>query len=414
MSDNRRYLFFRLIFFFIQMPVAVLMPYFFLHLREVVGMTIPQVSYVSMVTGVAILLTQQGWGYLADVHISKRRLIWINSLLASVVFLAIAPLRSFGAILVAFFIYQILNTPIVQLLHGFLFMHPDSHHRFGLLRAWGSLGFVVANIGIGFAADKMTNGNIGFIFPLMAVLSMTGASLLMLLPDHPPLGGKRPTFMEVQSFFFRRPEVAAFLGVVLLYQAAHSFSYTVQSFLMRDMGADKGIVGMSYSLAALTELPFFFAANRILRRYGELRVIAFAAVVQAVRWMLVWNATGPGEIVLISALHGITFGCFYVSAVSYMNRHAGPQYKASAQTLVALAYFGVAQLLGNLLGGMVAGEGWVAQVMAKLVIFMGLPDRGPLRNLYIFSAALALLASASALLLLRQEKRATARLSACT
>ncbi len=414
MSDNRRYLIFRLVFFFIQMPVAVLMPYFFLHLREVAGVTIPQVSYVSMATGVAILLTQQGWGYLADVHISKRRLIWINSLLASLVFLAIAPFRSFGAILVGFFIYQILNTPIVQLLHGFLFMHPNSHHRFGLLRAWGSLGFVVANIGIGFAADKLTNGNIGFIFPLMAILSMSGASLLMLLPELPPMTGTLPTFMQVQAFFFRRPEVAAFLGVVLLYQAAHSFSYTVQSFLMRDMGADKGIVGMSYSLAALMELPFFFAANRILRRFGELRVIAFAAVVQAIRWMLVWNAASPGEVVLISALHGITFGCFYVSAVSYMNRHAGPQYKASAQTLVALAYFGVAQLVGNLLGGMVAGDGWVARVVAGMVTFIGLPDRGPLRNLYIFSAALALLAGAAAMLLLRQENRATARLSTCT
>jgi PPP family 3-phenylpropionic acid transporter len=414
MSDNRRYLIFRLVFFFIQMPVAVLMPYFFLHLREVAGMTIPQISYVSMVTGVAILLTQQGWGYLADVHISKRRLIWINSLLASLVFLAIAPFRSFGAILVGFFIYQILNTPIVQLLHGFLFIHPNSHHRFGLLRAWGSLGFVVANIGIGFAADKITGGNIGFIFPLMAILSMTGASLLMLLPELPPMTGTRPTFMQVQSFFFRRPEVAAFLGVVLLYQAAHSFSYTVQSFLMRDMGADKGIVGMSYSLAALMELPFFFAANRILRRFGELRVIAFAAVVQAIRWMLVWNATGPGEVVLISSLHGITFGCFYVSAVSYMNRHAGPQYKASAQTLVALAYFGVAQLAGNFLGGMVAGDGWVARVVAGMVTFIGLADRGPLRNLYIFSAALALLAAVFAMLLLRHENRANARLSTCT
>jgi MFS family permease len=180
------------------------------------------------------------------------------------------------------------------------------------------------------------------------------------------------------------------------------------------MGADKGIVGMSYSLAALMELPFFFAANRILRRFGELRVIAFAAVVQAIRWMLVWNATGPGEVVLISSLHGITFGCFYVSAVSYMNRHAGPQYKASAQTLVALAYFGVAQLAGNFLGGMVAGDGWVARVVAGMVTFIGLADRGPLRNLYIFSAALALLAAVFAMLLLRHENRANARLSTCT
>lgn len=408
MSNRRRFVIFRIVFFVMQMPVAVFMPYFFLHLREVVGLSTQQVSYVVMIMGVAILLTQQLWGYVADVHISKRRLILINSLLSSLIFLAVAPLRSLPAILLALFAFHVVNTPITQLLHGFLFMHADSDRRFGVVRAWGSLGFVTANIVIGFVADHLTGGRLGFIFPLLGLTSMSGALLLFLLPDHPAPAGRRPTFMEVQSFFFRRPGVAAFLVVVLLYQSAHSFSYTVQSFLMRDMGADKGIVGMSYSLAAIMELPFFFAANRMIRRFGELRIIAFAAVVQAVRWMLVWNSTGPGEVVLISAMHGVTFGCFYVSAVAYMNRQAGPHYKASAQTLVALAYFGVANLLGNLLGGQVAGDGWAARAMSALVTMTGMPDRRPLRNLYIFSAALALAAGVYAWVLHRREARTTA------
>ena len=79
MSDRRRFVIFRIVFFVMQMPVAVFMPYFFLHLREVVGLSTQQISYVVMVMGVAILLTQQLWGYVADVHISKRSLILINS-----------------------------------------------------------------------------------------------------------------------------------------------------------------------------------------------------------------------------------------------------------------------------------------------------------------------------------------------
>jgi PPP family 3-phenylpropionic acid transporter len=304
------------------------------------------------------------------------------------------------------FLFQVINTPILQLLHGFLFMHEDSDRRFGQLRAYGSLGFVVVNILMGLFADRVMGGRLEFIFPAFGIVTMAGAGLLALLPDrHPPQGLRRPTFLEVQRHFLSQWQVSVFLVFVLLYQAGHSFSYTLQSVLMREMGADNTVIASSYSLAAIVELPVFFAANRLIRRFGELRLLAFAAATQAVRWVLVWQADSPGEVVLISLMHAVTFGIFYVCSVTYMNRHAGPHYKASAQALLALAYFGVAQLAGNILGGRVAGGGWLSSCVTQAAGAFGLPDRGSLRSLYLFSSGLAAAACVVALALHWRARR---------
>ncbi len=396
MPDRRRYLWFRLVFLVMQMPVGITLPYFYLHLRYGVGLSPRDISFITMISGVAIVLTQQLWGYVADVRISKRTLILFNSLASGAAFVVVGQLKSLPALVAVMFVFQILNTPIIQLLHGFLFQHEGSEHRFGLLRAYGSLGFVIVNVLTGLAADLLFPGNRGFIFPVFGLLTVAGAAMLFLLPDHPTAAhpsSRRPTFLEVQRFFLSRPEVSWFLAVLFFYQAAHSLSYAFQGLLMTELGAENTLVGLSYSWAALLEIPVFFAANRLIGRFGELRIIVFGCLVQAARWVLVWAATSPGQIIATSTLHCITFATFYASAVSYMNRFAGPHYKASAQTLLGLLYFGLANLFGNLAGGQVVGSGAVSRGVAWVVReVLHLPDRGPLRNLYLFSSALALVA----------------------
>ena len=323
--DRRRYLLFRLIFFAMQAPVAVLLPYFVLYLSGSRGFDPRQISYVTMVSGLAIILTQQLWGYLGDVRVSKRQLILANCAISSLLFLLVGRMGSLPALLAMFFLFQVVFTPILQLLHGFLFMHENSDLRFGQLRAYGSLGFVVVNILMGIFADRVMGGRLEFIFPAFGIVVMSGAALLYTLPDRVQAPEtRRPGFVEVQRYFLSQWQVSVFLLFILLYQAGHSFSYTLQSVLMREMGADNTVVASSYSLAAIVELPVFFAANRLIRRFGELRLLAFAAAVQALRWLLVWRAESPGEVVLISLMHCVTFGIFYVCSVTYMNRHAGP------------------------------------------------------------------------------------------
>jgi len=122
--------------------------------------------------------------------------------------------------------------------------------------------------------------------------------------------------------------------------------------------------------------------------------------VQSIRWILVWKATSPTEIVAISALHAITFGLFYAAAVSYINSHAPYKFKASAQTLFAFVYFGWAGIVSNLVGGQVTRGGIFEQPLTNFLRRV-LPFSGqdPLANLYLFSAGVAAVAALLAFVL---------------
>lgn len=392
MSDRRRFLLFAALFFMIQAPIGVTLPFLVLYLKQNVGLSGREISYVTGISGLTVILFQQVWGYLADAVIPKKTLIIGNSILSALCFYYIGMLHSLPQIMAVMFIFNILYTCIVQILHAFLFTHEGTENRFGGLRAWGSLGFVVTNVSIGLAADRFAHGNLHFIFPTFAIMTSLGALMILTLREPARTFTSRPSFWHVQRHFLAKPDVVAFLIVAFFYQAAHTLSYALQSLLMLEMGASKRLIAASTSLGALLEIPIFFTANRLIRRFGEVPLIAFAAAIQTLRWILVYSAPTAGSIVAISALHCITFGVFYACAVSYMNHHAGPHLKASAQTVFAFVYFGLATLFGNFVGGQVMGGGGLATFMTRAVVAITHnPAKSEIHNLYIFCAGLAAL-----------------------
>lgn len=387
MNDRPRYFLFRLVFFFSQAPVGILLPFFVLHLDRVAGLTYAQISVLQAVFGLSIILFSQFWGYLADVHLSKKALIILTGALGAACFGMIGWQNSFLPILFWSFLFYAIATPTVQLVHSFLFDQRDSEHRFGLLRAYGSLGFVVVNLLVGLVSERYFNGGLAFIFPLYAIITVAMILLLFPIPKGPTVHREPLTFMQVQTFFMRQPAVMIFLLAACFYQGGHAIAYNLQALLMQELGADRTMIAMAYSLAAVLELPVFLASHWLIKRFGEMRLMLFAALVQTIRWILVWHADSPMEIVTISMLHCITFGLFYASAVRWMNSIAGERLKASSQTLFALVYLGIATMIGSIGGAAVVAGGAVTEWNRRLVeILLRVPARGDLHDLYIACA----------------------------
>lgn len=396
---------FRVMFFLAQMSVGIQFPFFVLYLKREVGLSDSVVSVFTALSGLAIVLFQQPWGYVADILLPKKLVILANLLMSGCLFCALAHFSALPVLLGVYFIFQVFSTPIIQLLHGLLFVHHGSEKWFGTFRAYASLGFVVANLATGIIADRITSGRLTFIFPFYLLGNILTAAWLLTIPERKVEARRASGFWEVQRFFFSQRSMRWFLATACIYQLAHSLSYSLQSVLMVELGADMRLVSSSYSLAALLELPIFFSASGLIARYGAVRLMAFCAAVQAIRWLLVWQAPTAVSIVFISSLHCITFGLFYAAAISYANDHAPPALKASAQTLFALVYFGVASLMGNLTGSLIVTGGPFAQRMSQLVgLFAPAGFATPIRNLYIFSSFCALLACVTGMKLAQVER----------
>lgn len=211
-------------------------------------------------------------------------------------------------------------------------------------------------------------------------------------------------------FFLARPEVLFFLLVALVYQMGHALSNYLLPLLLVEMNAGNPAIGLNTALGALLEVPVLFLSVPLIRRFGETRLIAFAAAMQCLRWMLVWNATQPSHVVLASLLHGITFGIFFACSAYYMNRKAGLHFKSSAQALSALVVSGAAVMLGNLLCSLIAPGGIFARQAATFITgTLHLPDHGAMRNLYLVCALLAMVSGFLALIHIGIDRRAQIR-----
>jgi hypothetical protein len=197
------------------------------------------------------------------------------------------------------------------------------------------------------------------IWPLYAGIGMACVLSVFFIPETqraiaaaeagpaPP----KPSFFSVQRVLLSNPSIRGVLVLVILYEAAFAMSFYVITpfFVTETLGLDNDFVSYVYTVAAIAEIPFMLAGDRMIRRFGALRCLFVACVGNVLRWLIAYNITTPWMIVPLSLLHSVTFGMFFFGVVRYIDRHTGPRIKASAQTLMGICYFGITHLIANTL-----------------------------------------------------------------
>jgi len=408
---------FRLQFFVGQMPWGIFNPFLVVYLSREVGLSGGDIGMMFALGGMILVLTQQIWGYLADVIISRRTLLLITTMMSGLLFWAFRYTHSFSSVLMVYGVFYLFNSALIQLQNGFFLSYRDSAVVFPRVRAYASVGYGLANISVALVADHFTNNELFFIFPYYMVACLVLCALTLKIPDTQPVLGifskgqkmvgshARVSFIDVQRFFLKRPEVVFFLLVAFVYQLGHSLSNYLLALVLDDMQAGNSAIGFNTALGAILEAPIFFISIPLIKRFGEARLIAFAGLVQALRWILVWNADSPSDVITASLLHCVTFGLFFAASVNYMNRKAGEYFKASAQTLYALVVSGLGIMFGNFLSALIAPGGrFAAHASIFVTRFLGIPDHGELLNLYLICGLTALISSVLAMILWRIDK----------
>src|SRR5207302_11488052 len=121
---------------------------------------------------------------------------------------------------------------------------------------------------------------------------------------------------------------------------------------------------------------------------GVERVFLLALATAALRWLAMAHVTSRAGILLLQPLHGVTFGLFFVSAVTIMRARASADTVTAAQGLFAAAY-----AVGGVVGYPLAG---VLFEISPALMFRA-------------SAGVAVLACARALLYVRRVPSTAAR-----
>ena len=227
---------------------------------------------------------------------------------------------------------------------------PERRGRFGEVRAFGSLAFVVSTVAVGFLLDAEGARSLFWAYlPFLVATVLVTATI--------PRRGtatRSASILRGAGDFLATKGIALFLvgfTVVWASLAAVTAFYSIQVVAL---GGSPGLVGIAWAVGAAIEVPYMFAFPRIAGRFGTERLVVVGSLAFALRALLAALAVDPVALVLIAPLEGIGFASVFVGGVTVLAAHAPASLQGTAQGLFA-GCAGLATIIGSFAGGEIAG-----------------------------------------------------------
>ncbi|MBL8491006.1 MAG: MFS transporter, partial [Rhodocyclaceae bacterium] len=305
---------------------------------------------VMSMTQLMRIVAPPGWGWLAD-HFGRRdALVSLSGFLTLASFSLFFLVEDFAGHLIVMVLVSAAWSAALPLVEAkTLGVLRGRAEGYGRIRLWGSVGFIVAVVGVGAWLEARPLGSLLWI--CMALLSGIALTALVL----PPSGHARATAGPREPEWLVHGRVLALLAACFLMSAAHGALYVFLSIHLVDLGYGKAQVGMLWSIGVLAEILVFLSMPSLLRVWSLRTVLITCFSVAVVRFLVVgWLADVAWLLVLAQLMHAITFGAYHASAVAALNRW----FPASRQARVQAIYGSVSFGAGGMAGGLLAGWTW--------------------------------------------------------
>jgi len=218
------------------------------------------------------------------------------------------------------------------------------------IRLFGSLGFVALTVAVGRLLTLRGGRPADLLVPLTVVLCVIGYALVARGVPSTPRHGERPAPREMLALL-RDRRLWVLLGPAALHWAACAPYHVFFGVFVRDLGLPDDVTSAGMSIGVIAEILVLLAFPRLERRLPLRRLFAVAALGSAVRWALLSRASDPVTVAGLQALHGLTFGLFWGSAMRALADVVPPRLRATGQAVFTGVVFGGANAVGYALSG---------------------------------------------------------------
>jgi MFS transporter, PPP family, 3-phenylpropionic acid transporter len=351
--------------------VGVFQPYWPARLAAL-GLSAAEIGLMLALVNAVRVVGPLGAAWLADQRADRRGLIRLLALAAAAAGVALAGAATPGTMALALACFSLAFNGLMPVYdaHALERLGRDAH-RYGFMRLWGSLGFIVAAAAVGSAIARFGTAAI----PLGLAAALVATALVALaLPPVPPAAARAALGLAGFARALRHGPLRRFLAIVFLHLAGFGAYYGFYTLYLGRFGYGPRTIGLYWGFAVLAEIAMFALGPRLLRRYRLETLLRVALGGTALRWLLVAAFPGTPAVMLASqSLHLLGFGLFHSVTVLLGPRLLPPGGAARALALVASVGWGA----GGIAGSLLAGALWQAA--------------GP-RTAFVAAAAVALLA----------------------
>ena len=224
---------------------------------------------------------------------------------------------------------------------------------YGRIRVWGSVSFIVAALGSGWALGfAAPTGNAVLLLVLLASCVLLLSCWAIPAGEPASRGGAR--WAALAGFAGDR-RFWLFVGSAAALQASHQLYYGFGTLYWRGLGFSDTAIGALWAEGVMAEIALFWLSAPLVRRFGPLGLMALGGAAGILRWSLIGILPGLAPAALLQLLHAGTFGASHLGAMHFMARTVPPHASASAQSLYAALSSGLGSGLVMLAAGWLYG-----------------------------------------------------------
>jgi PPP family 3-phenylpropionic acid transporter len=337
-------------YFFYFAYIGAFAPFFALYL-DGVGLSAAEIGTVMALPPVTRALAPYLWGWLADAADRRLGLVRATALAGLACWLGLFVSATFlwiCAVVLAAGFFLSAALPVVE---AATLTHLGEHTgRYGAIRLWGSIGYIVAVVGVGYALD---------LFPARTLLWIVTVALLgtlafaWLVPDakQAPHAADQQPIVDV----LKQPAVIALIAACALMAVAHGPYYTFYSIHLVDHGYSKGLTGWLWALGVICEIAIFLWLPRLYAACTLRSILIASFALAAVRFLVIgWGADSLALLLFAQTLHAASFGSFHAAAIGIVHQLFRGRHQARGQAIYGSLTFGV----GGTLGAVASGYAW--------------------------------------------------------
>lgn len=336
-------------YFFYFAYIGAFAPFFSLYL-EATGHDAVAIGILMSLPSVTRIVAPHLWGWLADRTSQGLHVVRLTGLAGLACFLGVFAGSGFALLFAVLFAMTFFWSAALPIVEAATLAHlGENTGGYGRIRLWGSVGFIVSVIGVGYALDLIA---VRFL-PWIVLATMAGMLYFCWrIPERKP---RHVASERGLAQILRRPETVALIVAGALMSAAHGPYYTFYSLYLVEHGYSKAVTGWLWALGVFCEIGVFLWMQGLYRAYTPRQILIASFALAVVRFLLIgWAIDWLAMLLLAQVLHAATFGSYHAAAIGVVHRLFRGRHQARGQAIYGSLSFGV----GGVLGALASGYSW--------------------------------------------------------
>lgn len=346
--------------YFFYIAYASFMPYLSVWFVED-GLSPQEIGLLYSIGPFVGFLFQPLWGMLIDYYGVGKLILLCSTLLTPWIALAYTLTDTFFPLYMAVSVaLAVCTSALLPIIDAMTVRHAKKNAlSYGGIRVTGSVSFGISVALFGILYDRW---GISQIFGVYTISMLVLFGLTFFITGEQKLDtGARSGMLKEMVPLLKERRFILFLIPVFFAAIGPQMNNAFYSVYISHFGGEaSGKIGILYTVATLTEIPFFLVSGWVVKKLGYTKALTYIALAGAVRWLVLSVEPGFEILLLNQLLSGLTYALFLSTGINYAYDMSPESTKTTAHSFFIVVYTNVAGIFASNLGGWMIEAGGYA------------------------------------------------------